>query len=328
MKKVNGKRFVPTLTFGRVIGGAAVLLLVSAGTAYAANEWTGANIVDGSLTTDDIANNNLQGADIATATIVSSDLANDTVTNVDIADNTVRSTEIQDNSVGSGDIANGSLTTVDILDGTDHRRRRGRRQPGQRRHQQRSLTSADILNGTLTGADVEDAASTGRRRGDGSLGNADVADGSLGSADVADNSLTADDLAADSVGAPEIQSDAVNATEIANDSIDSGEIVDFGLSNADVGVLFAQVNADGTMANSSGGVTSSLISTGSYEVDFGRDISFCAYSATQGEASAGGAGGAIMAATDRAGNVEAVFVTARTNANALANRAFQLLVVC
>ena len=68
MKRLNGKRLVPTLTFGRVIGGAAVLLLVSAGTAYAANEWTGANIVDGSLTTDDIANNSIQGTDIATGT--------------------------------------------------------------------------------------------------------------------------------------------------------------------------------------------------------------------------------------------------------------------
>jgi hypothetical protein len=95
-----------------------------------------------------------------------------------------------------------------------------------------------------------------------------------------------------------------------------------------VGVLFAQVNADGTVANSSGGVTSSRIGTGTYEVDFDRNISTCAFVTTQGEAGVGGAGGAITGATDRAGNNEAAFVTTRTDANVLADRAFQLVVVC
>jgi hypothetical protein len=145
---------------------------------------------------------------------------------------------------------------------------------------------------------------------------------------IANESVTAAQLAANSVGSAEIQVDAVNATEIANDSIDSGEIVDFGLSNQDVGVLFAQVDADGTLANSSGSVTASSTGTGTYEVDFGRNISACAFVVTQGEAGLGGAPGAITGATDRAGNSEAVFVTMRTNANALADRAFHLVVVC
>lgn len=92
--------------------------------------------------------------------------------------------------------------------------------------------------------------------------------------------------------------------------------------------MFAQINADGTLANSSGGVTSTKIAMGTYEADFGRNITSCAFVATQGEAGVGGAGGAIMGATDRSVNAEAAFVTARTNANALADRAFQLVVVC
>jgi hypothetical protein len=135
-------------------------------------------------------------------------------------------------------------------------------------------------------------------------------------------------LAPNSVDSAEIATDAVKATEIANDSIDSGEIVDFGLSNQDVGVLFAQVNADGTIANSSGGVTGVHIGTGTYEVDFGHTISGCAFVMTQGESGAGGASGGITGATDRSGNAEAVFATVRTNANALVDRAFQLVVVC
>jgi hypothetical protein len=146
--------------------------------------------------------------------------------------------------------------------------------------------------------------------------------------DIEDESLTAADLAPNSVGSSEIQTDAVNATEIADDSIDSGEIVDFGLSNQDIGVLFAQVNADGTVFNSSGGVTVVKIGTGTYEVDFGRNITSCASVVTQGEGGVGGAAGAITGVTDRSGNAEATFTTIRTDANVLVDRAFQQIVVC
>jgi hypothetical protein len=116
--------------------------------------------------------------------------------------------------------------------------------------------------------------------------------------------------------------------QINGGAVGSNEVADFGLSNQDVGVEFAQINADGTVANSSGGVTTVHIATGTYEVDFGHDISTCAFVMTQGEASPGGASGAITGATDRSGNAEAVFATVRTNANALVDRAFQLVVVC
>ena len=95
-------------------------------------------------------------------------------------------------------------------------------------------------------------------------------------------------------------------------------------------MLFAQVNADGTILSSSGGaaVTGTRIGTGTYAIDFGLNIVNCAYYATQGEGGVGGAAGAIMGVTDRSGNTEAAFVTVRSNANALVDRAFQLLVVC
>lgn len=113
-----------------------------------------------------------------------------------------------------------------------------------------------------------------------------------------------------------------------HDDITGAMIVDGSLSNEDVGVLFAQVDADGTVANSSGGVTGARLGAGTYEVDFGRDISACGFVSTQGEAGVGGAGGAITGVTDRAGNAEAVFATTRTDVNVLADRAFQLIVVC
>jgi hypothetical protein len=230
-----------------VLGGLVTVLLTS-GVAYAANEWTGKNIKDGTLTNADLHSGTVTGAKIK----------------------------------------NGSLTSTDILDGT--------------------IGNQDLAGGAVDSAKVLD----------GSLTGADVLDESLDSADILNESLTSADLATDSV----------NATEVADNSIDAGEIVDFGLTNEDIGVLFAQVNADGSVANSSGGVTASPIGTGTYQVDFGRNISFCAFTATQGESGIGGAGGAIMGVTDRSGNANAVFATARNNTGALTNTAFQLVVVC
>jgi hypothetical protein len=112
------------------------------------------------------------------------------------------------------------------------------------------------------------------------------------------------------------------------DTVTGANVQDFSLTNQDVGVEFAQINSDGTVFNSSGGVTTIKIGTGTYEVDFGHDISNCGFVMTQGEGPAGGAGGAITGVTDRSGNAEAVFATTRTNANVLADRAFQLIVVC
>ncbi len=126
----------------------------------------------------------------------------------------------------------------------------------------------------------------------------------------------------------DIEDNTITTFDIATDAIDSDEVLDFGLSNQDIGVLFAQVNANGTIATSSGGVTGIRISAGAYEVDFARNISLCAYVSTQGEAGVGGASGAITGVTDRAGNAEAVFATTRDAAGTPTDFAFQLIVVC
>lgn len=216
------------------------------------------------------------------------------------AANQISSKNIKNNSVKSVDIKDGSLTGADLADG--------------------GVSAADVLDATLTGADIKD----------GSIGSADITDSSVTSADVAANSLTADDLAPNSVTQSEIATDGVAATEIQDNSIDSGEIIDFGLSNQDIGVLFAQVNANGTIANSSGGVTGLKLGaagTGNYEIDFGLDISGCAFTATVGPATFGSATGEVNVA-DRAANAEAVFVDTNESGGAAADLPFQLVVVC
>jgi|tagenome__1003787_1003787.scaffolds.fasta_scaffold20604183_1 hypothetical protein len=233
------------------------------------------------------------GGAYAANTIGSSDVIDESLLSQDIKNGEVKDTEIAPDAVNTTHIKNGAVKADDLAND--------------------SVRGGKILAGTVSGSKLADGAVTSAKVLDDTQ-----AGGGLGGAD----------LAPDSVGSSEIKTDAVNATEVADDSIDAGEIVDFGLSNQDVGVLFAQVNTDGTLANSSGGVTATRISAGVYDVDFGINISNCAFTATQGEAGAGGAGGAIMGATDRAGNPEAAFVTTRSNANALTDHAFQLVVVC
>jgi hypothetical protein len=155
------------------------------------------------------------------------------------------------------------------------------------------------------------------------------------------NNVGTVDLAADVVGfyvshehnipitGGDILDGTISSADILDGTITGADVADFSLTNQDVGVLFAQVNSNGTIANSSGGVTGiKLGGTGFYEVDFGLDITACAFVATQGEAGIGFADGAIVGVTDRLGNSEAVFVATRNNAGTLSNEAFQLVVVC
>jgi hypothetical protein len=288
------RRLRARLTYANVVATLALFIAVSTGGAYAANTIGSSDVIDESLLSQDIKNGEVKTADIGADAMTSSKLANGSVQNSDLGPDAVTTSKIKAGSVGTTDIADNAVLTGKILDG-------------------------NVFTNDLA---------------DGAVSNPKLTDGSVTSAKVLDDTdpgggLGDTDLAANSVGASEIQTDAVNATEIANDTIDSGEIVDFGLSNQDIGVLFAQVNADGTIFNSSGGVTGTRIGTGTYAIDFGLNIVNCAFYATQGEGGIGGAAGGVMGVTDRSGNDEAVFATARTNdTNALVDRAFQLLVVC
>jgi hypothetical protein len=282
------KRLRGRMTYANVASSIALFVAVSTGGAYAANTVGSADIIDDSILSQDVNNGTLASIDLADNSVLTAKIAAFAVTNSDLAPN----------SVGTGKIADGAVQTTDVL--------------------ANAITNAKIAPDAVTSPKIAD----------GNVLTDDLADGAVTSAKVLDESLAPADLGPNSVGSSEIQTDAVNATEVANDSIDSGEIVDFGLSNQDVGVLFAQVNADATVANSSGGVTVADLGTGTYEVDFGRNISTCAFVVTQGESGTGGAAGAITGATDRSGNAEAAFVTIRTNANALVDRAFQMVVVC
>jgi hypothetical protein len=218
----------------------------------------------------------------------------------------ITSGQIKNETIKSKDVKNNNLKGIDIKDG--------------------SLTSADILNGTITGDDVLD----------GSLTTGDVLDGTLTTDDVLDESLTGTDVLNNSIASADVSpldgdldivDNTITTFDIATDAIDSDEVLDFGLSNQDIGVLYAEVNDDGTLASSSGSVTSSRISAGQYEVDFGRNINACAKFGNLGSSTTASAPGEVSV-VDRASVANAVFAATYTSAGAAADRDFKILVVC
>ena len=151
------------------------------------------------------------------------------------------------------------------------------------------ITSARIKNGTVKSIDV---------RND-NLQGVDVRDGSLTGADIADGTLSSADLAAAS---PPKQSSPV---------------------------YFAQVGGGGVVAASSGGVTATkLAGTGHYRLDFGRDVSTCAYAGTVGNMDAASWVGIVSTAASSPEDPEGVFVATHDLAGSPEDLPFQVIVAC
>lgn len=107
--------------------GLIAIFIALAGTAYAANEWTGDNIVDGSLTTADYKNNDIRSADLLNAGIKADDLAPNAIPSDEgcsfpticfssskIAARAVGASEISPGAVGTSEVAPNSLTGSDV----------------------------------------------------------------------------------------------------------------------------------------------------------------------------------------------------------------------
>jgi hypothetical protein len=101
--------------------GLIALFVALGGTAYASNEWTGDNIVNGSLTSDDYKNNNIKGIDLAPNAIPSDEncsFPGICFGSTKLADRTVGASEISPGAVGTSEAAPNSLTGSDINEAT------------------------------------------------------------------------------------------------------------------------------------------------------------------------------------------------------------------
>jgi trimeric autotransporter adhesin len=117
------------------------LFFAMGGTAYAVNEWTGANIVDGSLTNADLASETIRSGKIKNGNVAAQDLAIDSVTATAIADNAIDGGEIVNNSLTASDLGDASVGTSEIINST--------------------IVGADVANGSLTMVDLRGADNNG-----------------------------------------------------------------------------------------------------------------------------------------------------------------------
>ena len=106
------------LTFSNVVAGGAIAIVMTAGTAYAANEWTGANIVDGSLSGQDLAANSVPGGKITNGTVGGKDIKNDSLESIDYGDGSIAGVDVLDGSLSGSDVASSSLFGSDVADGS------------------------------------------------------------------------------------------------------------------------------------------------------------------------------------------------------------------
>jgi hypothetical protein len=129
-----------------------------------------------------------------------------------------------------------------------------------------------------------------------------------------------------------IKDHTIKNVDIASGAVDSRVVKDKSIVSADLApkarAAWAHVIANGTLARSSGGVTSgSLGVDGQYSVNFGRDVSNCAYVATIDFGDSANEG--EVSASPRDGNAKAVFVQTYLFSPAMdADMPFYLAVFC
>lgn len=96
-------------------------------------------------------------------------------------------------------------------------------------------------------------------------------------------------------------------------------------------IMSASILADGTINRGEGVISAGTqrLSTGTYEVGFGRDITACAYSVTVGEGGIASATPAVTGVTRRSGNPNGLFIRiVNPPDEASEDRDFFVLVYC
>jgi hypothetical protein len=144
------RRFRPRLSFSNVTSLLALFVALGGTSAYAINEWTGANIVNESLTGADVkgrpdtsatagVDGSLTGADIsgqAARSVHGTPFVDGSLTGADVQDNTLRGADVATGSIAGTDIVNSSVSNLDIANDI--------------------ITSPKILNGSLNASDISE----------------------------------------------------------------------------------------------------------------------------------------------------------------------------
>ncbi len=114
------RRLRSSLTYANVMSTLGVFLVVSGGTAWAVNEWTGANIVDDSLTGADIQNQSLTLSDYAIGSVWGSRIKDDGVFTNHIANNSLTGNDIDESTLNNAGVQAPAQTTGPVSSGADN----------------------------------------------------------------------------------------------------------------------------------------------------------------------------------------------------------------
>ena len=156
------------ITYPNVVSSLALLVALAGGTAWAADEWTGENIENGTLTSADYRNDDIRSVDIR-----DDSRAGGGLTSTDLAPGAVGTSEVVDGSIASGDVADQSLTGSDVRNNT---------------------INADDVFGLRGNDDIEDGSLTGADVASGSITGGDIATDTVGSEDVRQEGLRGEDI--------------------------------------------------------------------------------------------------------------------------------------
>jgi hypothetical protein len=112
------KKLRTRITYANVTGTLALFVALATGGAYAANEWNGSNIQDGTLTGADIQDLSLGLPDYGANSISTGKLKDQDVRTQDLRDLGVTNSKINWDSISSGKVINNNLNDEDIGQGT------------------------------------------------------------------------------------------------------------------------------------------------------------------------------------------------------------------
>ena len=189
--------------------------------ALADNSVTSAKMVDGAVST----------ADIADSAIITAKLADNAVTSAKIVDGTITSSDIGDGQVGTVELAANAVTTARLADN--------------------SVTSAKIADASVGTADVADSAITTAKLTDNSVTSAKIVDGTITSADLGDGQVATVDLAANAVTTAKLADSAVTSAKIVDGAVSTTDLADGSVTTAkltDNSITSAKI-ADGTITS-------------------------------------------------------------------------------
>ncbi len=124
-----------------------------------------------------------------------------------------------------------------------------------------------------------------------------------------------------------IKNNAITTAKVKNNAITGAKVKDFSLTPADSGILFAQVNDDGSVTRASKGVKVNRLDTGEYEVIFSRVVSNGTFIATAVKQDWGTTPNAIVSLADRGDVKRGVHVRTRNDAGAATDCPFHLVVI-